>query len=781
MIAFEQLEYNKIKTILAEECHSSLGAELAMAIEPLTDKIKIEDKLQLAGEIKLLTKNKTRFNFSRISNLALLFTENIHQVFNFEEFQRINFNLVAANSVNAVLRDVEDYPLFQKISARMIRLEFLEKRFDEIFSPEGDVLDSASNALRGLRRRRRALRQNVVSEMNKTLDKFEAQSYLHDKIVTQRDGRYVIPIKNSASGLVNGIVHGSSGSKSSVFVEPAAVVGMNNEIEMVSDEERQEIFRIFTEFTAQMREYHTEILNNTNLLKLLDYNFAVARFANRVQATIPEVVDEPILELKQARHPLLIENLGSVKKVIPFDLQLGKDYRLLVISGPNTGGKTVTLKSVGLLTMMALSGLPIPVAGDSVVGIFNRFYADIGDQQSIENALSTFSSHIKNIEDMVNVGDSRTLVLIDEIGAATDPEQGSALAQAVLEKLYENEVAGVITTHYTALKVFAEQTEGCINAAMQFDPEMHIPTYNFKLGLPGNSFAIEVASKLGLDEDLINRAKELTGKQSIELTELLQKMTKEKIELSRQSYQFKLKNSLLEMKIKEHEKKIQDLEKDRKEIKKKSMQEAKYYLGHLQKELNNEIENIKKQDKKDRKALLEKSMTRVNEIGRSLTNKEEALSDTARNKILDPKIGMRVWIKDIDAEGDIVSITQDRIKVDLDGMFFTTHRDKLYSVSAKVKAQRKVSGSVTPDADKVNFELKIMGHTFDSALPLIETFLDSAILAGLRTVRIVHGKGTGALRNKVRSFLRDRKFVVDFFTPAPEAGGDGVTIVKLDD
>ncbi|MCK4696507.1 MAG: Smr/MutS family protein, partial [Candidatus Cloacimonetes bacterium] len=336
-----------------------------------------------------------------------------------------------------------------------------------------------------------------------------------------------------------------------------------------------------------------------------------------------------------------------------------------------------------------------------------------------------------------------------------------------------------ITTHYTALKIFAEQHENCINAAMQFDPGKHLPTYQFKLGLPGNSFAIEVASQLGMDEILIDRAKELTGNQNVELTDLLKRMTEEKMELSRQNYQSQLKTALLNKKISEHQNKIEQLEKETKKIRKNSIKEARDFLITLQKELNEEISNIKKLNKEKRKNLLEKSLQKITEINREFTEEEEELLEVKRSPVKIPKIGQTVWIKEVEMEGEIIEISNNSIKVDMNGIFLTTSKDNLYQVTKAGKKPIKSKVISVPKKD-IKLELKILGYRFDEALPEIEAFIDNAVMNGLSSVRIVHGKGTGALRSKVRQYLKNNKKAVDFFTPPPSAGGDGVTVVKLE-
>ena len=775
---YSQLEYNKIKNIIASECQCIPGKEIALSLQPLNNKTEIEYRLSLAAEIQELLRNKIAFNFSRISDIEKLLLELKHQTYNFEEFQQIYFNLTAANRIYCPQEIEIDFPHYVKIINGIFALPDLENRFQQIFEVDGEVKDSASSQLSSIRQRKRKLRKNIVSTLNAKVEDYSSKNYLHDKIVTQRDGRFVIPVKDNFTSFIPGIVHGRSASKSSVFMEPQEAIGLNNEIDLVSSEEKQELFRIFSEYTAQIREYKTEIIDNTKILQKLDFYFAAGRFANRMQAEKPRISETPYLNLIKARHPLLIESLKNCEKVIPFDLELGKDFHLLLISGPNTGGKTVTLKTVGLLTLMALTGLPIPAEKDSEIGMFSAVFADIGDNQSLENALSTFSSHIKNIEFMVKHGDDNSLILIDEIGAATDPEQGSALAQAILEKLTNNNCLGVITTHYTALKVFAEQHENCMNAAMQFDSDKHQPTYKFKLGLPGNSYAIEVASRLGMESSLIERAKELTGSQNVEMTDLLMKMSEEKKSLARQNYQYKLKTTLLNQKVDEYQKKLDELENDSKNIKKQSVKEARDFLTTLQKELNEEISNIKKSDRKNRKELMEKALNNITHKNHEFGKLVDELQDFQREPVSDPKIGNSVWLKDLETEAEIVEISENSVKVDMGGIFFKTSKDNLLEITKK-PVRRKTKKINLPKAE-VKLELKILGNTFDEAFPKIETFIDNALMNGLERIRIVHGKGTGALRLKVRQYLKQNKKVIDFFSPPPEAGGDGVTVIKLE-
>ncbi|MDP8200965.1 MAG: endonuclease MutS2 [Candidatus Tenebribacter burtonii] len=779
MNSHKQLEFDKIKEYLVRECHSQLGSRKALDLRPLSTIAEITYKLELTSEIQILLKKGISHNFENISDIEEIISEQKHQTYNFEEFQQIYFNVSCANRISKNIEELNDHPQYLKFVNRIIPLDDIELRFNQIFESDGEVKDNASSALASIRRKKKQVRKNLVSTLNKKVEALSARKFLHDSIVTQRNGRYVIPIKEGAFPFVQGIVHGRSSSKSSIYMEPHEIVGLNNDLELMSSEEKQEIFRIFKEYTEMILDHKSVLLEEIIYLQELDFFFAAARLANRLKAEKPVLSEKSQIKLKNARHPLLILAFEKFEDVIPFDLELGYDYNLLLVSGPNTGGKTVTLKTVGILTLMARSGLPIPADPHSIIGSFDSILADIGDSQSLENSLSTFSSHIKNIREMTESINSKILVLIDEIGAATDPEQGSALAQAILENLAENNAVGVISTHYTSLKVFAEKHEKCINAAMQFDPAKHKPTYQFKLGLPGNSFAIEVAFRLGLQKDLIERAKKLTGKQNVELTELIKKMSEEKKSLSRQLYQFELKTALLNQKISEHQDQIKTLEKDKKEIKKKSLRDAREFLTSMQKELNMEIKDIKRSNKSEKKDKFERSLKKVTQLNRDLSKEEEQLSEISRESVSNPKIGMKVWLKEMEMEGEIVEISEKKIKVDMDGIFLNTTSDRLYLITEKKVKKTNKNKFINIPRNDAKMELKIIGLRFEEALPEIETFIDNAVVNGLLMIRIVHGKGTGALRSKVRNYLRTNNNTEEFFSPPPEAGGSGVTVVKI--
>jgi DNA mismatch repair protein MutS2 len=777
MNSFAQLEYDKYIELLRRECHSEPGRLRIGALRPLTDRKEIERRLIPSGEAQMALRHHWEPALEGVSDLTDLFVEYPHRAYGFEEFRRIHAVLEAANHLLRSSDDENpaDFPALFGMVRRILSFPELERRFGQIFGPDGEVLDSASSELRRIRQRKRQVRSAVYETLNRKMN--ERESLVTDKIVTVRDGRYVIPVREGSAGVFGGIQHGRSQSRSTIFLEPPEAVAHNNELAALEADEQEEIFRIYCDYSDDLRSVGKEILTNTEQLSELDFYFAIGRLSNRMEARPPLIVDEPRLNLIRARHPLLIENLGGVARVIPFDLILGDDYDVLLISGPNTGGKTITLKATGLLAMLALSGLPIPADAASEVGIFEKFFADIGDNQSLENALSTFAAHIRRVGEMLT-GNERSLALIDEIGSATDPEQGAALAQAILEGLVERHVKVAATTHYTSLKIYAESAPRCVNAAVQFDPERHTPTYRFAVGLPGNSFAIEAAEINGLDPAIAARARALAGRQNAELTDLIAKVNEEKKELSRQAYDHQLKASLLTRKVEEYEQKIARLDEEAKVQKKAGLREARDLLASLQTEVSMEMERVRKLDKAEKKEGLRQTSQKIADLQRKVAGQEDTISDPGWTpvKTLDP--GDKVWVRDFEQVGVVTEVLRDRIRVEVGGFNYTVDASRLYRAPEE-KAAPLITAAKAPPPVIVSTELKLLGFTFDEALPLLEEFLDNALRAGLGKVRVVHGKGTGALRNKVRTWLRRNRQVVDFYAPAPEAGGDGVTVVSF--
>lgn len=783
MYSFKKLEFDKLKELIKAHCNSYLGKDKIDNLMPLTELNLINNRVEMIDIFQSMIKAGLTVRIEDLSNLEYFFSEFKGFIMSIEEFQLVVTNIRIGNNLKKKLISFEGYHKVKQHFSELEAYPDITDRYDRIFSPEGDILDTASPELQRIRKSRKDTRTNIQKTLTLKLNDPQFERYLQEKIITTRGDRFVVPIKEGKVKFVGGVVQERSSSGASVFVEPPEIVEMNNKISLLKQAEKEEIYKIFKKFTEMILPLQASLIKNTELIGQFDFFYGCASFSNYLRANRVEVVKEPLISLIEARHPLLIHTLKSVEKVIPFQLEIGDNYNILVLSGPNTGGKTVTLKGTGLLAMMALSGLPIPADKESKIGIFEHIFADIGDEQSLETSLSTFSSHIGQIKMMIDHANSKTLILIDEIGSSTDPEQGSALAQAVLEEVEKLSAKGIITTHFTALKVFAEQNESCRNASMQFDSREHKPTYRFMFGLPGDSFAIDVAEGLGLNEEIIKRSKELAGTQNVELTNLIKRLEVEKKKLGTVTYEHQLQIALLKGKEDEYKKKISTLETEAKEIKKKQLKEAQQYLIDMQKELHQDLDNIKKLDKDERKNKNQKFLDKLSQKHQDITAEQHKLSTGSTSKIKKPQVGMRVWVESFETEANIMEISKSSVIVDMNGITFKTSLDNIVDLpehrakaQVKEKAISLVSSNVTP---KASFELKLLGLTFDEAKGLINDFLDNANSAGLKKLRIVHGKGTGALRTKVRQHLQRMSIVKTFYTPPENVGGSGVTIVEL--
>lgn len=772
------LEYDRLRKQLASRCHSHMGQEKALALCPLEDIEVIRKSQSLISEIQEVLERGLDFSFEELGEITQLFEDSVFSLFGFDEFAAVDRNVRCSEAIIARLNSLDDFPLLKGLARRLTALPDIARRFTEIFDFEGAVLDTASPELASIRRRTANLRSRIQKTMQSLLGDTRYERYLQDKFVTQREDRYVLPIKDSSVPFVEGIVQGQSGSKATVFVEPVSVIPMNNELQMVKQEEKQELYRIFAQFTSDIKAQKKQLLKNQELLVELDFRFACGRMCRLLKAQVPRMVQTPGLKLNNARHPLLTLSLGSPAKVVPFSMELGAAYRLLILSGPNTGGKTVLMKAVGLITLMAMSGLTVPADSDSEIGMFRGVYADIGDDQSIESALSTFSSHLEKISRMLEKADPETMILIDELGAATDPQQGSALAQAILESFAEKGCLGIVTTHYTALKIFGENHPACANASMQFDLKSLHPTYRFVCGFPGDSFAIEVAASLGIDPELIERAKHLAGSQNLQFTELLKKMQEEKKKLSVASYQFELKTRNLEGKLKELESREADWQEELKHRRQKHLKDLQAELIAQQKLYQNELNELKGMEKNERKAHAERKLHAVEKQNTELMHELASLGGSGHKPLTAPQKGDRVYLSNFDAEAVIIDIQGGNALVDMNGISFKTPVDSLFAGKPAPEELHTsfVKSSASPRA---RFELKLLGLTFDEAMPLIDEFLDDAALAGLHNLRIVHGKGTGALRSKIRDYLKRKKGIVSIDTPPISEGGSGVTVVRI--
>lgn len=784
------LEYEKIKNKLKEECITFLGKKLSDNLSPNSDLIKIQKML-----------NETEEAYKMILRIGRPPLSEIEQVDDYLKRAMIGglvtpYGFIQISRVLRVSRELKTYILSQKenlqtefaileeIANQITVLKSLEEKIDNAILSEDEISDNASAKLRDIRKKIRVKNENIKDKLNSILNSLSNKKYLQDNIVTIRDGRYVIPVKTENKSSVAGIVHDVSSSGATTFIEPLAVVELNNEIRELEIEEQKEIERVLMELSQFVSQSVDSIKTNQEAIAYLDFVFAKAKLAIDLDASKPELNKNGYLNFKKARHPLLEGN------VVPIDIYIGEEFNTLVITGPNTGGKTVTLKTVGLLTLMGQSGLFIPASDGSNLAVFDYVAADIGDEQSIEQNLSTFSSHMKNIVQILNEVNDNSLVLFDELGAGTDPVEGAALAMAILNELRSKEIRTIATTHYSQLKIYALTTEKVKNASMEFDIETLSPTYKLLIGLPGKSNAFEISKRLGLPDNIIESAKELMSKENIEFEEVLKSIDQDRkmIELE------KLEIENLKKTLKKLEKELELEKKKMLDEKENIIIEAKQNALKILDDANKQVDDLVRQIREIFFELDREKQNKITEVKRDLSEKInkveqqiiEANEQVKRTKsIKKVKVGQTVKVNNINQIGTVLTLPDEKGNLDVQVgiMKISVNISELSSTDDEIineqKLQKRLSKKTLTKSRNIKKELDLRGYDIENAIMEIDKYLDDAYLAGLDEVYIIHGKGTGALREGIRSYLNKNKHVESMRYGEYNEGGDGVTVVKL--
>lgn len=654
---------------------------------------------------------------------------------------------------------------------------------NEIFSKlinETTVADNASNKLYQIRQNIRNLNERIREKLSAYM-RNGANKYMQDNVVSVRSGRYVIPVKSEHVNKVKGFIHDRSQSGSTFFIEPQEILDLNNALKNETINEKEEIERILAELTKSISIISDALISNVNILTEIDLNYSKAVYAFKTKSVMPLLNSNGYINIINGRHPLIDKN-----KVVPISISLGKDYNYILISGPNTGGKTVTLKLVGLFTLMALSGLFIPASDGSEISVFSSVFVDIGDEQSIEQNLSTFSSHVKNIIEIVNNSTSNSLVLIDELGAGTAPDEGSALAMAITENLISKNSYGIITTHYTSLKEFAIKSTKITNASMDFDEETFAPLYKIRIGTPGLSNAIEIAKRLGLDESLIEKARNNLSKETKNFNEVLYQAEKARNE------QEKLSKEILELKNLQqqtYDNLLLDKQKFQKE-KEKFLQNAKAEARKLVNEKLETAEDLLYQMKEifDKEEYYKSDLVKMSTLKNKIENQKYFIEGEDNNldnynkvSIEKLKVGDLVYVKSMESQGEVLEITPKTIWVQVGSLRISSKIDNLGYIGANKPQKQGATISVkrTLNSAPVKHEINVIGLNADEALLEVEQFLDKAITSNYQEVRIVHGKGLKILSTAIHNYLKTLKFVDSFRFGKYGEGEHGVTIVKL--
>ena len=783
------LEYNKIIKILSEFAISSMGKRKILSIRPMTDIVKIEKNLDETTEAVNIILAKGRLPIDGLHDISPYIKKaRIGLILTPAELLKIGQLLKISQDIKMYLKEErQQNSPYQIISEKVKLLHQLPGLTKEIFNAiisEVEISDNASPELSKIRKQ--ILRKNgaIRDKLNKMVNSTYYQKYLQEPIVTIREGRFVIPVKQEYRNNIPGLVHDQSTSKATLFIEPMTIVDMNNDLKTLKNDERIEIERILGEFTNIIGNNYNNINNNLDILTYLDIVFARGYYSLDINGRKPSLNKKGIVILKKARHPLIPKDV-----VVPSDIYLGKDFNSLLITGPNTGGKTITLKTIGLLCLMAQSGFHIPAGDGSEIGIFNKVFADIGDEQSIEQSLSTFSSHMINIVDILKEVDENSLVLFDELGAGTDPTEGVALAIAILDYLHKRKIRTVATTHYRELKEYALSTDGIENASVEFDVETLRPTYVLLIGIPGKSNAFEISKRLGLGKDIINSAKNYISHESIQFEDVLLDIENKRKIIEKDEIEARNNKIEVEKLKRELEKEKNELEKRKDHIILKSQEEAlqiikdaKYQSDIIIKELKDLKCNTELKQNKD-----------IGEKRILLKEYEEALEEklnkplTPNNSHITPKIlkpGDKVYITSLNQKGYVLSLANDKNEVEIQAgiMKVSVHINNIKEIQDndiyKNESKKYIRG-VENKSLNISPELDLRGLMVEDAILSLDKYLDDAYIANLRTLTIIHGKGAGILRSNIHEFLKGHSHVKEYRIGRFNEGGDGVTIVTM--
>ena len=784
--AAEKLEFAKVKQRVLRYAVSDAGRDLLENAPVLSDTDDVRDALAQVTAMKRLLEVEDALPLEGIHDVrnAIQKSGVEGSVLTSRELAHVGSTLHAARMLRTTLQKRRDaHPGVWRLAEDLPTDKVLEYNIGQAIDETGAVRASASRELQSIRRSIADRYEDLRKRLETVLRGVSELGFSQDDIITTREGRMVIPVKVEHKKRVPGFIHSASASGATVFIEPTETLELNNDIRSLQFQEQREVERILRDLTIAVGEQRPALLRMVDLLASLDALQARAKYSIEILGVEPQILEQGGIHLRDARHPLLLAHHGR-QGAVPQDLDIGDSFTTLVISGPNAGGKSVTLKCVGVLALMTQSGLHIPAQEDARMRVFRSIFVDIGDEQSIESDLSTFSSHLANLKTIVNKADKHSLVLIDEIGTGTDPAEGGAIAAAVLERLTARRAITIATTHHGALKAFAHETEGVENGAMEFNPENLSPTYRFRSGVPGSSYALEMADRLGFPGDLMERARALLGGQHMRLDSLLQELEASAQEHRATTEELREIKARAEQLASEYAERLQTLTRETREIKRKAADEARSIVERANAVIEQSVREIREHNAgKDvvRAAREEVSKLRavVQETERE-TEPEVSEDQLPAGTLVQ---GSTVTLQDKTETGEIAALSPDgKTATVVFGSVKMRVPVSELRAGRKRPSSRPASRPLIPDRhDEVPRELDLRGMTGDEALPLIDKFIDDAILAGLHRIDIIHGKGTGALRRKVTDFLSTHPRVRSFRLGEWNEGGVGATVVELAD
>ncbi len=784
------LELHKILEMLVGECSNDASRRLAQEIEPCTDVelVRLENKKTFdAYNASAKIGSPMFFAFADVASIANRAQSGAQ--LSLRELLDVSKMLTQTKALISWRRQIEGELKLDYLFECLFDNKHLNDKITNAVVSEEEISDNASPELAAIRRKIANAGAKIRDSLDRIIKSSDSKDYLQESLVTIRDGRYVLPVKSEHKNAVAGLVHDTSASGQTYFIEPMAVVEANNEITILKGKEQEEIERIIRDLSEDCAAFSEQLVSDFTACVQLNVYFAKANLGAKMAATVPEIGDDGVIILNKARHPLIDKN-----RVVPVDFVLGRDYDSMIITGPNTGGKTVILKTVGLLTLMTMCGLMIPVSDGSRVTVFQKILVDIGDQQSIEQSLSTFSSHMNKVVEILDTVDDRSLVLIDELGSGTDPVEGAALAVAIIEKIKALGAKLVTTTHYQELKMYALETDGVENASCEFDVKTLQPTYRLIIGSPGKSNAFAISARLGLGEDIIKSAEEMLTGESRRFEKILDNLeaTRQQLEINTKlAEEYRRETEKLRNEIAEEHRKLTETKDKEVEAAKREARSIIERVSRQSAQLMDELEEIRKaKDKEDfSKRVSEQKMQYKRQIN-GLYDEAAKLSEQREEYVLPRplKKGDDVTIVDGNKHGIVISPPDSagNVMVQAGIMKTKVHVSKLRLIEKEVTfnnkkiPQKGVSQKVESRATrKVELELDIRGYTVDEGLYEVDSFIDRALMNGNKVVTIIHGKGTGALKTAVRNHLRKHPAVLSSRKGVYGEGEDGVTVIEL--
>ena len=777
--AIQILEFNKIKQTVDSLCACSLGQKRVEYLSPSIDEKQVEYSLNQSDEALKIILALGEAPLGGVTDITeAIKRAKISAMLSAQELLGISRLLYAVSQLKTFserLNEIKvDAPIFSSQVNSLVSLNSLQTAINDCIDETGYILDSASSELRSIRRSIQSTEARIKEKLNHVVS--ERRNKLTDGIVTIRNERYVVPVRAEAKNTFGGTVHDQSSSGNTYFIEPKEVVDLNNKLQEYHVEERREIERILRSLTEEVKKFVDALAVNVEVLGEIDFMFAKGKYARLINGTRPKMNTKGIIRLVAARHPLIDQ-----KVVVPNDIELGDEYTTIVITGPNTGGKTVTLKTVGLLTLMAQAGLLIPAHETSQLAIFDHVFADIGDEQSIEQSLSTFSSHMTNIVRIMERLTMNSLILFDELGAGTDPKEGASLAISILDYVKVRGARTIATSHYPELKAYAYENDDVINASVEFNIETLSPTYRLLVGVPGRSNAFEISKRLGLKEAILTTARAYVETERTEMTDLITKLEDRGLELDHEIQLLQKQNQEVEEMRLDYERKIAKFEAERERVLEEIKKEAFENIRQAKEEAEQIVADLRQAKKMADLSIKDHELTeKLTSLKNSEAKQAEQFKRKARNKA-PLKAGDEVMVLSLNRQGELIEKTKNGDwMVQLGMMKVNIKEDDLEYLRQSVKKKDSGKGKMIHKRNtNVGIQLDLRGERYEDAMLRLDKYMDEVLLAGYQTVTIIHGHGTGALRQGVHKYLKKNKHVASFRFGGAGEGGTGATVVEL--